>query len=56
MPSHSLKQARYMAMLAHDPAKAKEEGVPLKVAKDFNKADKGKRLAAAMRYMDEKKA
>jgi hypothetical protein len=43
-----------MAMLAHDPAKAKAEGVPLKVAKDFNQADKGKKLAAAMRKMPPK--
>jgi len=28
-----------MAMLAHNPKKAKAAGVPLKVAKEFNKAD-----------------
>ena len=39
MPSVSLKQARFMAMLAHNPKKAKAAGVPLKVAKEFNKAD-----------------
>ena len=30
-----------MAMLAHDPKKAKRAGVPLKMAKEFNKADAG---------------
>lgn len=39
MPSVSTKQARYMAMLAHDPKKAKAAGVPLKVAREFNQAD-----------------
>ncbi len=40
MPSVSAKQHRYMEMIAHDPAKAKEEGVPQKVGKDFVDADK----------------
>lgn len=44
MPSKSAKQARFMAMLAHNPEMAKEAGVPLKVAKEFNKADKGGKL------------
>lgn len=44
MPSKSAKQARFMAMLAHNPKMAKEVGVPMKVAKEFNKADKGKKL------------
>ena len=39
MPSVSKRQARYMAMLAHNPAMAKREGVSLKVAREFNKAD-----------------
>ena len=56
MPSTSDKQRRFMAAAAHDPQFAKRVGIPQSVAKDFNKADKGKRLAAAMRYMDEKKA
>lgn len=42
MPSTSAAQARFMAMLAHDPKKAKAAGVPLKVAREFNKADKRK--------------
>jgi hypothetical protein len=40
MPSVSKKQARFMAMLANDPKKAKAAGVPLKVAREFNEADK----------------
>lgn len=30
-----------MAMVAHDPSKAKSTGVPVGVAKEFNAADKG---------------
>ena len=30
-----------MAAAAHDPKFAKRAGVPVKVAKEFNKADKG---------------
>jgi len=44
MPSKSKKQARLMAAAAHDPAFAKKVGVPMKVAKEFNKADKGTKL------------
>lgn len=41
MPSKSAKQARLMAAAAHNPAFAKKVGVPPKVAKEFNTADKG---------------
>ena len=41
MPSTSPKQARFMAAIAHDPAFAARVGVPQKVGKDFNAADKG---------------
>ena len=41
MPSKSAKQARTMAAAAHSPAFAKKVGIPQKVAKEFNKADKG---------------
>lgn len=41
MPSKSAKQARTMAAAAHDPKFAKKVGIPQKVAKEFNKADKG---------------
>lgn len=41
MPSKSPSQARLMAAAAHDPKFAKKVGVPQKVAKEFNQADKG---------------
>jgi len=44
-----------MAAAAHDPKFAKKVGVPVSVARDFNKADKGKRLAEAMRRMPNRK-
>ena len=40
MPSKSFSQARMMAGAAHDPVFAKKVGVPPKVAKEFNMADK----------------
>ena len=55
MPSHSPAQARMMAAVAHDPKFAKKVGVPVSVAQDYNQADKGKRLAEAMKSMDRKK-
>ena len=39
MPSKSAKQARLMAAAAHDPAFAKKVGVPVKLAREYNKAD-----------------
>jgi len=42
MPSKSPKQARMMAAAAHNPQFAKKVGVPGKVAKEFNQADKGR--------------
>lgn len=44
MPSKSTKQARLMAAAAHSADFAKKVGVPMKVAKEFNKADKGGKL------------
>ena len=41
MPSKTPKQARLMAMIAHNPRMAKKTGVPVKVAKEFNQADAG---------------
>lgn len=41
MPSKSAKQARTMAAAAHNPKFAKRVGIPQKVAKEFNRADKG---------------
>lgn len=42
MPSKSKAQHNLMAAAAHNPAFAKKVGVPTKVAKEFNAADKGK--------------
>lgn len=39
MSSTSPKQARFMAMIAHDKSAAKRTGVPQKVAQEFNQAD-----------------
>lgn len=39
MPSKSEAQRRLMAAAAHDPAFAKRVGVPMAVAREFNKAD-----------------
>lgn len=41
MPSKSGPQARLMAGIAHGSIDPKKAGVPLAVAKEFNKADKG---------------
>lgn len=50
MPSRSNKQARYMAMMAHNPEKARKAGVTRKVAKEYNKADqRSGRLSKAMK-------
>ena len=40
-----------MAAAAHDPQIAKKAGIPVKVAKEYNRADKGPKLAAAMKNM-----
>ena len=40
MPSKSKKQAKLMQAAAHNPQFAKKAGVPVKVAKEFNQADK----------------
>lgn len=40
MPSTSKKQKRTMAAAAHNPKFAKKVGIPVKVAKEFNRADK----------------
>lgn len=43
MPSKSPKQEKLMRAAAHNPEFAKKAGVPQKVAKEFNDADKMKR-------------
>jgi hypothetical protein len=51
MPSKSDKQRRFMAAAAHDPKFAKRVGIPVAVAKEYNAADKGPKLARAMKNM-----
>jgi hypothetical protein len=38
-----------MAAAAHDPAFARKVGIPVKVAREFNQADKAKAHAKALR-------
>ena len=47
MPSTSKKQHNLMAMVANDPAKAKQLGVPQSVGKEFVQADKGMKFDKA---------
>ena len=54
MPSTSDKQRRFMAAAAHDQKFAQRVGIPQSVAREFNQADKGKKLAAAMKRMGKK--
>lgn len=42
MPSKTAKQKRMMAAAAHDPKFAQKVGIPQKVAREFNRADKAK--------------
>jgi hypothetical protein len=56
MPSETAKQARTMAAAAHDPKFAKRMGIPQTVAREFNQADKGKKLAEAMKRMPKRDA
>ena len=44
MPSKSKAQKNLMAAASHNPAFAKKVGVPVSVAQEFNKADKGKKF------------
>lgn len=41
MPSKTPKQKRTMAAAAHDPKFAAKLGIPVKVAKEFNRSDVG---------------
>jgi hypothetical protein len=43
-----------MAAAAHSPAFAQRANIPQSVAREFNQADKGKRLAEAMKRMPRK--
>lgn len=42
MPSKTPKQKRTMAAAAHNKGFAKKVGIPSKIAKEFNRADKRK--------------
>lgn len=42
MPSSSKKQRKFMAAAAHSPSFARKAGIPVKVAKEFHAADRGK--------------
>lgn len=44
MPSTSKAQHDLMEAVAHDPKFAKKAGIPVKVGKEYAKADKAKRL------------
>ena len=55
MPSVSDKQRRFMAAAAHSPEFAKKAGIPQSVAQEYNQADKGKKLAKALRKRDNSK-
>jgi hypothetical protein len=46
MPSSSKAQRHMMAAAAHSKQFADKVGIPPKVAKEFNKADKGKKAFA----------
>ena len=46
MPSVSKKQHNLMAMVANDPAKAKQMGIPQSVGQEFVTADKGKKFGS----------
>lgn len=46
MPAKSAKQERFMQAVAHNPAFAKKVGVPVKVGKEFTKAEGGMKKMA----------
>lgn len=55
MPSVSPAQKRLMDAAAHNPAFAKKVGVPVKVAKEFSQADKGRKFAGGGEMKESKK-
>ena len=55
MPSASPAQKRLMDAAAHNPAFAKKVGVPVKVAKEFSQADKGRKFAGGGEMKESKK-
>jgi hypothetical protein len=46
MPATSLKQKKFMDAAAHNPAFAKQAGIPQSVAQDFSSASKGMKFGA----------
>jgi len=50
MPSKSPAQHNLMAAVAHNPAFAKKVGIPQRVGKEFNEADKGKKFKGGGLY------
>lgn len=44
MPATSAKQKKFMDAAAHNPAFAKEAGIPVGVAQEFSKASKGRKF------------
>ena len=44
MPSKSKAQHGLMEAVAHDPKVAKRTGIPTRVGKEFEKADKGRKI------------
>lgn len=44
MPATSAKQKKFMDAAAHNPAFAKEAGIPVGVAQEFSEASKGKKF------------
>lgn len=46
MPSKSKSQHNLMAMVANNPSKAKELGIPKSVGQDFMEADKGRKFGS----------
>jgi predicted transcriptional regulator len=52
MPSKSQAQHNLMAMVANNPEAAKRLGIPQSVGKEYIEADKGKKLAKALRKRD----
>jgi len=49
MPATSLKQKKFMDAVAHNPAFAKQTGVPQSVGKDFSEASKGMKFGSKTR-------
>ena len=49
MPATSDKQKKFMDAATHNPAFAKEAGIPVGVAQEFSKASKGKRFTTGSR-------